>query len=70
MKSLNAFVVTAKPSGTLMPLLVRWPIISPKEAFFPPTLAMSLRPISFSHSTCSLARPFEVLGSFGIIGPA
>ena len=43
-KRLNAFEVVAKPPGTLTPKSDKWLIISPSEAFLPPTISMSSFP--------------------------
>src|SRR5690606_531137 len=49
MKSRNAAAVVAKPPGTDTPRPARWPIISPREEFLPPTRARSARRSSCSH---------------------
>ena len=43
---LYPWAVTAKPSGTIIPLFESDEYISPSEAFLPPTLEMSLMFIS------------------------
>ena len=50
---LKASDVVAKPPGTLTPKSVRWLIISPNEAFLPPTLSMSFLPNLSSEITCA-----------------
>src|SRR5690606_10378698 len=46
-----ASAVVANPPGTRMPAAARPPIISPREAFLPPTWSRSLRRRSLSHAT-------------------
>ncbi len=41
-KRRNAFAVVAKPPGTRTPVALNWLIISPREAFFPPTASTSV----------------------------
>ncbi len=45
--------MVAKPSGTWIPLAARCRIISPSEAFLPPTLLTSERVSSDNHTTRS-----------------
>eukprot|EP00362_Geleiidae_sp_MMETSP1317_P001001 CAMPEP_0201281758 /NCGR_PEP_ID=MMETSP1317-20130820/3974_1 /ASSEMBLY_ACC=CAM_ASM_000770 /TAXON_ID=187299 /ORGANISM="Undescribed Undescribed, Strain Undescribed" /LENGTH=91 /DNA_ID=CAMNT_0047592535 /DNA_START=2305 /DNA_END=2577 /DNA_ORIENTATION=+ len=49
MNFLNPSVVTTKPSGTAIPLGVKFYSISPRDAFFPPTVLKSLRSNSFKN---------------------
>src|SRR5262245_25141948 len=49
--SRNASAVVAKPPGTRMPAAAKPPIISPKEAFLPPTSSRFFRRRSLSHAT-------------------
>jgi len=53
MYDLKASAVVANPPGTETPRRERWPIISPSDEFFPPTLGRSDRRSSSSHSTSS-----------------
>src|SRR5690606_41030280 len=53
-KSRYAEAVVAKPSGTLMPSRDSSLIISPSEAFLPPTRATSSMPLSANQTTCSV----------------
>src|SRR5687768_14690038 len=49
--SRKAAAVVAKPPGTRMPAAARAPIISPSEAFLPPTCSRSVMRKSLSHAT-------------------
>ena len=46
MNNLYASEVVAKPSGTFIPRADKLLIISPRDAFFPPTLSISSKDIS------------------------
>ena len=46
--------MVAKPGGTFTPLVVRFPTISPSDAFLPPTRGTSARRSSSNQTTCEL----------------
>jgi hypothetical protein len=56
-----AVAVVAKPPGTRMPCSARLPIISPSEAFLPPTRATSAKLRSSNHLTTPCS---AISGSF------
>ncbi len=53
-KARKASAVVANPPGTLTPASASWLIISPKDAFFPPTFSRSFIPSWSSHKIYSL----------------
>src|SRR6478735_6925821 len=69
MNNWNACAVVAKPPGTDTPSLARLPIISPSDAFFPPTLPRSVMRRSSSQRTRSL-KGITPEGKRGRAGPA
>ena len=59
--SLNASAVVAKPSGILIPSGPNSWIISPNEAFLPPTIAISLFRISLKGMAYLMVRLFKLV---------
>ena len=55
-KDSNASAVVANPPGTLTPWELRPLIISPREAFLPPTFSTSDMPTSLSQTTFSFIK--------------
>src|SRR4051812_19900817 len=64
-KVLNAWAVVAKPPGTRTPDSLNWLIISPREAFLPPTASTSVILRVSKGATKAVARWVDDMGGLG-----
>ena len=64
-KARNACAVVAKPPGTRTPASLSWLIISPREAFLPPTASTSVILRESNGATKAVARWVDDMGRLG-----